>query len=250
MEQKLWLLALILCLAVLVGGASPSGSYKCSFSLGGSHYDLSPLKSHQQTVNYVDEKKKAYITYIAVCAALPVSMGSCKDSAACQTWTCNGIQCQKSMGSVSTVVAQALGGNYNGSSGVRLSFTGGDDGRSAEIDLICDASSSSFGTVKYINENPQLHYNWQWTTKYACPTKSSSKLSGGSILLIMVFVLVVVYFAAGAVFMKFIRHAEGIEIVPNVHFWTAIPGLTKDGVLFVVSKTCRRGSSYKAVDHL
>ena len=41
------------------------------------------------------------------------------------------------------------------------------------------------------------------------------------------FVLLVVYFVAGAVFLKFRRGAEGVEIIPNVEFWKSLPGLIR-----------------------
>ena len=36
-----------------------------------------------------------------------------------------------------------------------------------------------------------------------------------------------VYFIAGVVFMKFVKKAEGKEVIPNVSFWAALPVLIK-----------------------
>ncbi|XP_064648078.1 uncharacterized protein LOC135500491 [Lineus longissimus] len=58
-------------------------------------------------------------------------------------------------------------------------------------------------------------------------------LSIGSILIIIFFVGIIVYVAAGIVFMVFVKKESGPKIVPNVNFWTALPGYVKDGVLFV-----------------
>ena len=51
--------------------------------------------------------------------------------------------------------------------------------------------------------------------------------------------------------MTFYFKKEGIERIPNVHFWMSLPGLAKDGVLFVYQsllKLCGKGSgSYENV---
>jgi hypothetical protein len=92
--------------------------------------------------------------------------------------------------------------------------------------------------------NPDtLVYFFTWKTSYACPVTPSHEieggLSGGSILLIMYttinkitefnsfFTTATVYFAGGLIFLKFVRHAEGVSMVPNVEFWSSLPGLVK-----------------------
>ena len=49
-------------------------------------------------------------------------------------------------------------------------------------------------------------------------------------------VAVIGYLVGGIVFMKFVKGAEGKEIIPNVTLWMGIPGLIKDGALFIKSK--------------
>lgn len=44
---------------------------------------------------------------------------------------------------------------------------------------------------------------------------------------IRVFALLITYFIVGTLVLKVGMHAEGREIVPQVVFWTAIPGLIK-----------------------
>lgn len=50
--------------------------------------------------------------------------------------------------------------------------------------------------------------------------------------------LTAVYLVGGTVYCKFVAKKEGVEIIPNVHFWIALPGLVKDGHLFLYRKTC------------
>ena len=41
------------------------------------------------------------------------------------------------------------------------------------------------------------------------------------------FSLLFAYFVGGVIFMKFIRHETGAKAIPNVEFWTSIPGNAK-----------------------
>ena len=46
------------------------------------------------------------------------------------------------------------------------------------------------------------------------------------------FVIATIYLVAGVLFMKYKREATGKELIPNVEFWSSLPGLVK------VSKKC------------
>lgn len=61
-----------------------------------------------------------------------------------------------------------------------------------------------------------------WGADWQCPCSLSS--------------LLVLYLVGGVAFNKFYRHHEGKEIIPNVEFWMALPGLVKDGHLFIWRK--------------
>eukprot|EP00300_Choanocystis_sp_HF-7_P028416 c34015_g1_i1.p1 GENE.c34015_g1_i1~~c34015_g1_i1.p1 ORF type:complete len:304 (-),score=36.48 c34015_g1_i1:46-843(-) len=61
-------------------------------------------------------------------------------------------------------------------------------------------------------------------------------LSVGSILLILLLVCSVVYLVAGMAFQFQFRQARGLDLIPNRAFWTMLPGLIKDGFLFVYRK--------------
>ena len=60
-------------------------------------------------------------------------------------------------------------------------------------------------------------------------------------MLIILFVALFVYFVFGGVFLKYRVGATGVDLIPNSAFWTAIPGLVKDGATFLVSKCTKRG---------
>jgi len=74
------------------------------------------------------------------------------------------------------------------------------------------------------------------------PDGTSSGLSGGSVFLIILVVLLPIYIAAGCVYKTKTKGTSGVESCPNVDFWRDLPGLVKDGFRFTFSK-CRGGSS-------
>jgi hypothetical protein len=45
-------------------------------------------------------------------------------------------------------------------------------------------------------------------------------------------VVLVIYLVAGILFMKYKRGATGKEVIPNVEFWSSLPGLIKVGGYF------------------
>jgi len=83
-------------------------------------------------------------------------------------------------------------------------------------------------------------HTFTYTDPAAClgssSSSSSSKLSGGWVFCILVFVCFPVYFAAGCGW-NYYKGARGItEMTPQYAFWSSIPGLMKDGALFSIRK--------------
>lgn len=52
-------------------------------------------------------------------------------------------------------------------------------------------------------------------------------LSTGSVLVILLFVFSGIYFAGGALGLKFLRGAVGLELIPHYEFWSDLPGLVR-----------------------
>jgi len=79
------------------------------------------------------------------------------------------------------------------------------------------------------------------------PDGPKGGLSGGTVFLIILLVLIPVYIAGGCVYKMKTKGTTGMESCPNVDFWRDLPGLVKDGFRFTFSK-CRGGSgSYNQV---
>ena len=74
------------------------------------------------------------------------------------------------------------------------------------------------------------------TTPSACAVQSTKQkgLSAGSVILIIVACLVVVYVGGGMVYNWKFQQKTGIEMVPNIEFWKDLPSLVKDGFLYAI----------------
>ena len=83
-----------------------------------------------------------------------------------------------------------------------------------------------------------------WQHPQGCPgeAESSSGLSFGSIMLIIIAVVVFLYFAVGCPLMYFVFKKRGLEIIPFASFWLSIPSLIVEGVKFIISPCTKRGS--------
>ncbi|XP_063916028.1 uncharacterized protein LOC135132039 [Zophobas morio] len=102
----------------------------------------------------------------------------------------------------------------------------------ARIELLCSAYDKSF--IKLINAegtDPTLTF----TSRYACVITHHPGMSTGSVFLLIFFISVVVYLVGGCLILYFIRGARGLEMIPNIDFWRSLPGLMKDGIIFLFS---------------
>jgi hypothetical protein len=133
--------------------------------------------------------------------------------------------------------------------GVTMSYTGGYDcegttKRSAVVHVECQESVESY-----------IHSSVISTTGGGClititirspagcgrevdyvpgSDESGSGVGAGGIILILLCVGVVVYLVAGAGYNLKMRGATTLtEAIPQYEFWCAVPGLVKDGVLFI-----------------
>lgn len=59
--------------------------------------------------------------------------------------------------------------------------------------------------------------------------------SFGSTLCIIFFSCVIFYLVVGVLTRKFLMGATGLEVVPNLAFWTELPNLVRDGWLFAIN---------------
>ena len=158
----------------------------------------------------------------------------------------------------------------DGSCTYTTSQTDGSTSRTFAMTFQCDAGSTSVTapTSFAVTAGFGSSYTYTGTFKYASmckgapgpgpgPGPSPSGLdeyekepcSGGCAFLIVFFIGMFVYFVAAIVF-NIVTGKRGREAAPHTDFWSEIPSLVKDGVMFLVRViTCRAsaGAGYQQV---
>lgn len=111
--------------------------------------------------------------------------------------------------------------------------------------------SLSQGTLEGILEDREKEedcfYLFELDTSSVCPV-IESKLSTGSIILIIGFSLLAVYLVGGFLYQRVIVGAKGVEQFPNYAFWVEFGNLAADGCDFVCRSRKREESpAYRGV---
>ncbi|XP_065342017.1 uncharacterized protein LOC135940855 [Cloeon dipterum] len=132
---------------------------------------------------------------------------------------------------ISTVSANTL---------VQYSYTDDDNSsKSTSVKLICayNGEATTLGLIL--------------TSKEVCSTDvldeaNDDEFSSGATFLFIIFSLFAAYFFGGMAILKYIKGAQGVEMIPNHEFWTSLPSLVKDGFYFAMSG-CRGSPSYDRI---
>ena len=123
--------------------------------------------------------------------------------------------------------------------GVTVKYSGGDrcsggPERATTINIFCTEDDPGF---IYDSAEGDCDYTITINSAAGCGVKVKSGGGGigaGGIILIILVCLLVLYFGLGAVYQwKFKEAKEPVEFIIHREFWFAIPGLVKDGVLFI-----------------
>ncbi|XP_065181578.1 uncharacterized protein LOC135812184 [Sycon ciliatum] len=131
--------------------------------------------------------------------------------------------------------------------------------RTAVVTFTCDASVES--DITFVKEDPAGNYQFKLVSKHTCVippttqappppgttapqppgptgphhrTSEKNSISMGSILSISFFTIALMYLSGGIAFMMIRNGERGRETIPNYAFWVALPGLIKEGFLFIV----------------
>ncbi|KAM4702573.1 cation-dependent mannose-6-phosphate receptor [Rhinophrynus dorsalis] len=109
------------------------------------------------------------------------------------------------------------------------------EARKAMVMISCNKNTlgDGFTVIKEErNKSRECFYLFEMDSSLVCPPEES-KLSAGSILLIVFAVLVAVYIIGGFLYHRFVVGAKGMEQFPNIAFWQELGNLTADGCDFV-----------------
>ncbi|KAM9723981.1 cation-dependent mannose-6-phosphate receptor [Menidia menidia] len=116
------------------------------------------------------------------------------------------------------------------------------------IVMISCSRSTDMGKLEVVMEDRdrdrECFYLFELDAMAVCPI-IPSKLSAGSVLLIIGFCLLAVYLIGGFLYQRLIVGAKGLEQFPNYAFWVEVGNLTADGCDFV----CRSRSREKAPEY-
>jgi len=137
-----------------------------------------------------------------------------------------------------------------GSNWVMLEYLEGDNytshcshgKRKAVIMIICSEKEES-GVARLIEENNDksagCYYLFEIDHSAVCskPEPTNTGLGTGAILFVVFIVLLVLYFAIGFGYQRYIAGAKGIEQMPNLVFWRYLGNLFADGCNYI----CRCG---------
>eukprot|EP00770_Monocercomonoides_exilis_P012231 MONOS_12173.1-p1 / transcript=MONOS_12173.1 / gene=MONOS_12173 / organism=Monocercomonoides_exilis_PA203 / gene_product=unspecified product / transcript_product=unspecified product / location=Mono_scaffold00656:406-1145(+) / protein_length=174 / sequence_SO=supercontig / SO=protein_coding / is_pseudo=false len=139
--------------------------------------------------------------------------------------------------------------------GILFSYTTDDQTQfeGLKLKLVCDNETSqkvSMDDLEVVIEMHDPHgcSESKKKKKDDNPTDKPPKKKGisfGSVMLIIIAALIVLYFAIGIPIWKFGLKKTGIEIIPFVNFWRMVPGLVIGGVKFLLSPCLKSKDGYK-----
>jgi len=140
----------------------------------------------------------------------------------------------------------------NPDKGVQYTFTNGDEywttsgikPRTVIVNFPCGADQKTF-TIS--EDKTAAVYTVTLPTSKSCKggkaPGTSGGLSGGSVFLIILVVVIPLYVGIGCLYKRKKLGTNGNESCPNYDFWKEIPGYVKDGFRFTMGG-CKKGGSY------
>ncbi|KAM0728913.1 Cation-dependent mannose-6-phosphate receptor [Formica fusca] len=114
------------------------------------------------------------------------------------------------------------------------------------INIVCFTDSkTNFKIDSGIPPSGSYEYHFMLVSPYGCKIEPLKGLSVGSILVILFFTVVGTYFIGGIITLRILRGATGWEMLPNHDFWSKLPLLVRDGIVFTFN--CCRADSYERI---
>ncbi|XP_071102173.1 uncharacterized protein [Haliotis cracherodii] len=222
-----------------------NGPCSCDFDDGSGTVDLTSIGNEVGSARFerVPSSSDSFLYNYNPCFAFDT--GSCTNVAVCQT-------------TPELTEFYNLGGqdsatwSYDGSN-IQVYYSATTEiFRETFVTAICDPDLEE-PIVTVQGETSPQQYHLELRSQCACAGGCSALgppdegLSGGTILLILVIVFGFIYLVAGMTFNRYRGGKEGVEMLPNRGFWSALPGLVKDGAVFTIGCIKQRGSTYDKV---
>ncbi|XP_076436565.1 uncharacterized protein LOC143276063 [Babylonia areolata] len=138
---------------------------------------------------------------------------------------------------------------------ITLIYESNDTGRTvtSQVSLQCSHSREQF----VLDSNTSSVYNFTLYSHCGCPglcgrsSHPTTGMSAGTVLLLIFFSALFLYFGIGCLFRRVMYRVEGCaEMVPHRGFWFSLPSLIKDGYLFFISPCIGNRAEYRTYDKL
>ncbi|CAF3394993.1 unnamed protein product [Rotaria sp. Silwood1] len=131
---------------------------------------------------------------------------------------------------------------YNGGV-ISVIYTDG-DATTLRVFLVCKTQESV--QASRIND---YSYLFKIESECACPDKctyipdkSSDHLTGGAVFIIILVCMITTYLIISVLFLRFVKHEQGINLIPNRTLWLQIGHDSIYGVRFILSKVTGRNT--------
>jgi len=217
----------------------------CQFSHQGENYDLSPLA--KAGVLQAADAARVYTYFVTICGNnvpqpcelnnnmppaklyCPQQVGYCQQGTvgSSKMGFCIGITTSPSQTTIRNCQIEIIYTEPN------QRLPGDGIARVGKVTIKCNPGGALVSNLKAISPSQVTDYEFHFDSYAACPLS----LSGGSIILIIFFVLVFVYLAGGIGYNYFKNNARTPqELFPHLEFWKTIPGLVQLGITFTIRK--------------
>ncbi|OWF50466.1 uncharacterized protein LOC110450385 [Mizuhopecten yessoensis] len=207
----------------------------------GFKIDLTPLGNTDTTPRFQDipdSKGKTDVYSWNPCQEF--TEGTCVNEAACKVTPSGMITQYLGIGTQDSATFL-----YDDKGRLTIQYTTGN--ATTAVNIICSEDDTGSVTAYGLDqEGGQKEYHFELKTAYACPPKHPTAVSIGTYLCIGCGVFLIVYIVGGVLFQSFVRKETGKLRIPNLNFWTAMPALIRDGVMFVLT----RGKKKVAYDRI
>ncbi|XP_035688259.1 uncharacterized protein LOC118423991 [Branchiostoma floridae] len=162
------------------------------------------------------------------------SMSQCSNVAACQVSSTDTTQ------SFDIGIQDSVTFNKDVNDNWVLTYTSRDGTKTLNVVLECTQNSDDLTVTGEVSTNA---YQFTLVSRHSCVKQGpwpglAASISFGSVLCIIFFPGIFLYCAGGVAFNKLARGKSGRDLVPNVYFWSELPGTIKDGYRFATSP-CR-----------
>ncbi|CAF1341044.1 unnamed protein product [Adineta steineri] len=208
----------------------------CEYTTDEGILDLKAFgyKNRPKYVDVRDSISTNFITYSFNGCFAYSTKDACQNAAACIT---------DEISKKDRLIARQEGRSFTHTQGVSTIIYTDGAGIKVQVFLLCSTSESM--QAQRADDN---NYIIKIESKCACPGKcidKSNGLTGGAVFIIVLICIITIYLIISIIFLRFVKHEQGINLIPNRTLWLQIGADAMNGVRFTVSKVRGRDSYEK-----